>query len=145
MSLPTLSGTGRLTGDPELRFSPSGTAVCKLNLAFNSRRRNQAGEWEDGDTFFVGAVAFKQLAENVAESLVKGNEITVLGRLKTEQWTDRDGNKRSAPSLLIDSIGPSLAYATAKVNKMQRSTTSGSRGTTTTDDPWATGVDEPPF
>jgi single-strand DNA-binding protein len=158
MSLPTLSGTARLTGDPELRFSPSGVAVCKFNLAFNARRKNEStGQWEDGDVFYVNAVTFKQLAENAAETCTKGMEVVVTGRVKTEQWEDRDGNKRSAPSLLVDSIGPSITFATAKVQKMDRSNSGGqARRQQPADDPWATATpagkssgggfdDEPPF
>jgi single-strand DNA-binding protein len=159
MSLPTLSGTARLTADPELRFAPSGVAVAKMNLAFNARRKNEStGQWEDGDTFFVEAVAFKQLAENIAESFIRGMEVVVTGRLKTDQWNDKQtGEKRSKPSLLIDSIGPSIAFATAKVQKMDRSNSSGqTRRQQPADDPWATATpagnssssgfdDEPPF
>jgi single-strand DNA-binding protein len=139
MSLPTISGTARLTGEPELRFAPSGTAVCKFNLAFNSRRKDEAGNWVDGDTFFVNAVAFKQLAENAAESLTKGTEVVVTGRLKTEQWQDKQtGDKRSAPSLLVDSIGPSIAFATAKVQKAAR--TNGGGQPRQDDDQWASAT-----
>lgn len=155
MSLPTLSGTGRLTADPELRFAPNGTAVCKLNIAFNARRKNQqTGEWEDGDVFYINATAFKQLAENIAECLTKGMEVVVTGRLKTDQWETREGEKRSAPSLLIDSVGPSIAYATAKVQKLDRSSGGGGARRASADDPWATAApaasgstfdDEPPF
>ncbi|MER7278366.1 single-stranded DNA-binding protein [Dactylosporangium sp. NPDC000244] len=162
MSLPTLSGVARLTDDPALRFAPSGTAVCKVRLAFNSRKRDDAGNWSDGDSFYVDGVLFKQAAEHAAESLSRGTEVVVTGRLKTEQWEDKNGGgKRSAPSLLIDSIGPSLAFATAKVEKMQRSgaQSSGKGGGSGfgggNDDPWANSApaggkqssfdDEPPF
>jgi single-strand DNA-binding protein len=143
MTLPILSGTGRLTADPELRFAPSGVAVLTLNLAFNSRRKNQAGEWEDGDVFYVRGTAFKQLAENAAETLTRGMEVNVSGRLKTEQWQDKQtGEKRSAVALLVDSIGPNLAYATAKVNKVTRE--SGRSGTPApADDPWGAAPPAP--
>lgn len=140
MSLPNLSGVGRLTADPTLRFAASGTAVVEVSLAFNSRKRDQAGNWVDGDTFYVRGKAFKQLAENVAETLVKGMEVNVSGRLLTEQWQDKNsGEKRSATGLLIDSIGPNLAYATAAVTKTSNG--GGSRASEATqsapaDDPW---------
>lgn len=158
--LPTISGVGRLTQDPELRFAPSGVAVLTVNLAFNSRKLNrQTNEWEDSDVFFVRGTAFKQLAENAAESLVKGVEVHVSGRLKTEQWEDKNGGgKRSATALLLDSIGPNLSYATAKVTKANRSSegggsfgSSGSGGGAPVDDPWGSTsgpVDQdssPPF
>lgn len=122
MALPTLQGIGRCTADPELRFTPSGTAVCSMQLAFNSRRKNpQTGEWEDGDVLFIRGTLFRQEAENAAETYARGMEVVVTGRVKLDQWEDREtGQKRSAPSLLIDSIGPSTKYATAKVNKVDR-------------------------
>jgi len=138
MSLPTLSGTGRLTADPELRFAPSGTAVCKVNLAFNSRRRNDRGEWEDADVLFVSGTVFKEVAENVAESLRKGDEVVVSGRLKTRSYETKEGEKRSVTELVIDSIGPSLRFAQAKVQKMGRSSSGGAPAPS--GDPWASAV-----
>lgn len=158
MPLPTLSGTARLTQDPELRFAPSGTAVCKLNMAFNSRKKNDAtGQWEDDAVFFITGTLFKQAAENAAESLTKGTEVVVTGRVKTRQY-EKDGEKRSTVELLIDSVGPSLAWVQVKVQKMERSSQGG--GGYGADDPWATSSpnrpstdaqrsggfeDEPPF
>jgi single-strand DNA-binding protein len=121
MSLPTMTGTGRLTEDPDIRFSPNGTAVCKVNLAFNSRKRDDAGNWVDGDVFYVRGTAFKQLAENMGESLSRGDEVQVSGRLRTEKWQDKQtGENRSAVTLLIDSVGTSLAWATARPAKVER-------------------------
>lgn len=154
MSLPNLSGVGRLVEDPQLRFAQSGTAVCSVNLAFNSRRQNpQTREWEDGDSFFVRATAFKELAESMAESLTRGCEVVVSGRLKLDRWEDKEGAKRSAPSLLIDAIGPNLRYATADVRKADRSGGFGGGKSAPADDPWGSApsagsgsfADEPPF
>lgn len=118
MALPTLSGVARLVDDPELSFTQSGTAVAKMRLAFNSRRRNDRGEWEDADVFWVKATVWRQLAENVAESLAKGMEVVVTGEIRTESWEDRQsGEKRQAPALLLRSIGPNLSFATASVTK----------------------------
>lgn len=151
MALASMSGTGRLTADPELRFAPSGTAVATVNLAFNARRLNKdTQEWEDGDVFFVRGTAFKQLAENIAETLAKGVEVHVSGRLKTEQWEDKNGGgKRSATALIIESIGPNLAYATAAVNKVRRDNAGAPAGSGA--DPYAqpggdvATDDSPPF
>lgn len=156
--LPTISGVGRLTQEPSLRYSPSGMAVCELNIAFNSRKFDKdRQEWVDGDVFFVRATAFKQLAENAGECLEKGMEVHVSGRLKTEQWEDKNGGgKRSAAALLLDSVGPNLAYATASVRKVSRDGSQGTAGRSggaaaPVDDPWgaASGpVDQdsqPPF
>ena len=158
MSLPNMNGVGRLTQDPEMRFTPNGVGILTVNLAFNSRRLNkQTQEWEDGDVFYVRGTAFKQLAENAVESLTRGMEVQVTGRMKTDQWEDKKtGEKRSAPSLLIDSIGPNLAYATAKVNKVSRDSAGAPRSSGTSggqDDPWGSAApasaaaddSEPPF
>lgn len=145
MSLPTLTGTGRLTEDPSLRFTPSGKAVAKVRLAFNSRRKNQqTQEWEDGDVFFVDGTAWERDAENIAESLTKGTEVIVSGRLKQRQY-EKDGEKRYAIELLIDSIGPSLKFATAAVTKASREGSGGgsSRSSAPAASAWAD--DEPPF
>lgn len=164
MSLPTISGTARLTAAPELKFAASGTAVCRINLAFNSRKKQDDGTWIDDKTFFVTGVLFKQAAESVAETLDKGHEVVVTGRLCTEQWESKTGEKRSAPSLLIDSIGPAVNnIQTARVSKLDR-TNGGQTGSgfgsqrqqaPAGGDPWASttaptrnggGFDEqPPF
>lgn len=155
MALPMMSGTGRLTNDVELRFAASGTAVATIQIAFNARRFDKDQQtWVDGDVFYIRATAFKQLAESAAETLSKGDEVVVAGRLKTEQWEDRNGGgKRSAPALLLDSIGPNLALQTAKVNRVSRDGGSGGYGggqqqSTPADDPWgaAPASDQtPPF
>ncbi|SCL12810.1 single-stranded DNA-binding protein [Micromonospora inyonensis] len=155
MSLPVISGVARLTDDPELRYAASGTAVCKLRLAFNSRKKNDStGQWEDGDTFFVDGTVFNQEAEHAAESLQRGLEVVVTGRLKTRRYETKEGEKRSVVELMVDGIGPALKFATATVNKMQRSGGStGTRPAPAADDPWATAPpagrnsrdDIPPF
>lgn len=118
--LPTLTGTGRLTYDPELKISQNGVPVCTISLAFNSRRLNkQTQQWEDGDVYFVRGIAFNQLAENITETLTKGMEVNVTGTVRTERW-EKDGVKHEMTKLIIDSIGPNLAYATARVAKAER-------------------------
>ncbi|MEH0428807.1 single-stranded DNA-binding protein [Streptomyces stelliscabiei] len=161
--LPTLTGVGRLTADPELRFTQAGKAVASIALAFNSRRLNQqTQQWEDGDTFFVRGSVWERLAENATESLAKGMEVIVTGELRTESW-EKDGQKYERPALLIRSIAPNLAYAVAKVSKDAASQQNGGgqqrppqnqqrpqgqqqyRQGPPQDDPWATGPNEPPF
>ena len=108
MSLPTLTGTGRVIAEPELRFSAAGNAVARVRLAFNSRKKDpNSGEWVDDATFFVRGTAFGAMAEAIAETLTKGQEIVVTGRMRTDSW-EKDGEKRSEAALLIDSIGPNL-------------------------------------
>jgi single-strand DNA-binding protein len=143
MSLPTVTGVGRLIDAPELRFSASGGAVLKVRLAFNSRKRDESGQWVDDASFFVTGTLFGRAAENAAESLDRAMEVVVTGRLKTESWETRDGEKRSGPSLLIDSIGPSLRYATAKVTKAsgggkaEYQQARQAQGQSSAGDPWA--------
>lgn len=148
MSLPTLSGVGRLTDDVTLRWTASGKAVATIPLAFNSRKRDpQTSEWVDGDVFFVRGTAFNALAEHAMDSLRKGDEVVVSGRVKTERWQDKQtGENRSATSLLVDSIGPSLAWATAAPQKVERSGgqySDGSRVRPTGPVVAANGVDDP--
>ncbi|MEU8101686.1 single-stranded DNA-binding protein [Streptomyces rubiginosohelvolus] len=151
MSLPTMHGTARLIDDPELRFGAgSGKAVVRVRLAFNSRKKDKVtNEWVDGDTFFVDGKAFDQAAEHIAESLTRGMEVVVSGRLRTEKWESGQGEKRSAPALLIDAIGPSLARATAVVTKApsagggqgqgreEYARARAQQGAVSAEDPWA--------
>lgn len=128
MALPTLTGVGRLTNDPELRFTPSSKAVASIPLAFNSRRLNQqTQQWEDGDVLYVRGTAWERLAENAAETLEKGMEVIVTGELRTESW-EKDGQKHERTALLIRSIAPSLAFATAKVTKVTSGQNGGQQG-----------------
>ncbi|MER7433165.1 single-stranded DNA-binding protein [Pseudonocardia alni] len=144
MSLPNLSGTGRLTADPEIRYSGSGKAVATLSLAFNARKRDDSGNWVDGDTFYIRGTAFGRLAENAAESFRKGHEVVVSGRLKTDQWDDKNGGgKRSAPSLLLDSVGGSCGLDTVTVNRAERSGGFGDRRPAGTDQIQTGGADDP--
>jgi single-strand DNA-binding protein len=115
----TITLNGRLTGDAELRFSPSGVAVAALTIVTSRRVKDQAtGEWSDADTTYWDCKAFKQLAENLVESLQKGMEVVAVGRVVQESWEDKQtGQKRSKMSVRLDAIGPSLRSATAKVTK----------------------------
>ncbi|MBL1108019.1 single-stranded DNA-binding protein [Streptomyces sp. 5-8] len=166
--LPTMTGVGRLTADPELRFTQSQKAVASVSLAFNSRRLNkQTNQWEDGDVFYIRGTAWERLAENVAETLAKGMEVIVTGEIRTECW-EKDGVKHERPALLIRSIAPNLAYAVAQVSKDAASQQNGQHGGQHTarpqqgqaqrsrpssppqDDPWAVDQangysNEPPF
>lgn len=113
---------GNLTTDPELRFTPSGSAVANFTIASTPRTFDrQANEWKDGDTLFLRASLWRDAAENVAESLVKGMRVIVSGRLKPRSYETKEGEKRSVIELEVDEIGPSLRYAQAKVSRVQRS------------------------
>lgn len=115
----TMTLTGRLTAPPELRFSASGVAVAAFTIVTSRRVKDQnSGEWSDADTTYWDCKAFKQLAENICESLDKGVEVIAVGRAVQESWEDKQtGAKRSKIAVRIDSIGPSLRGATAKVSK----------------------------
>jgi single-strand DNA-binding protein len=124
---PIITVVGNVTGDPELRFTPSGAAVANFTVASTPRTFNkQTNEWVDGETLFMRCSVWRDAAENVAESITKGTRVVVQGRLKQNSYTDKDGNNRTSIDLDVDEVGPSLRYATAKVTKTQR--TQGQQG-----------------
>lgn len=112
---------GNITDDPELRFTPSGAPVANFTVAVNRRFRNQDGTWNDKLDGFFRCNCWRDMAENVAESLQKGTRVVVVGRLQQRSWEDQEGNKRSAFEIQVDEVGPSLRWATAKIEKTQRS------------------------
>ena len=108
---------GNITRDPELRFTPSGTAVVNFGLAVNRNVQNKkSGEWESEADFFNVTAWFK-LAENCAESLTKGDRVLVSGRLSQDSWEDKDGQKRSAVKIVANVIAPSLEFASCKLER----------------------------
>lgn len=100
--------TGNLAGDPELKFTPSGDAVANFTVCDTPRRFNkQTNEWEDaGDTLFLRCAIWREHAEWAAETLTKGQRVTVTGRIKQRDWQDNDGNKRTSVECDADSIAP---------------------------------------
>lgn len=111
---------GNLTADPELRFTPSGKAVANFTVANTPRTFDkQRGEYVDGEPMFLRCSAWKQLAENVAETLAKGNRVIVQGKLKSRSFEDKEGNKRTVFEVDVLEVGPSLKFATATVQKTQ--------------------------
>ncbi|MEV0294356.1 single-stranded DNA-binding protein [Nocardia sp. NPDC050710] len=112
---------GNLTADPELRFTPAGAAVANFTVASTPRvfDRN-SNEWKDGEALFLRCNIWREAAENVAESLTRGARVIVSGRLKQRSYETREGEKRTVVELEVDEVGPSLRYATAKVNKANR-------------------------
>jgi single-strand DNA-binding protein len=152
---------GNLTGDPELRFTPSGAAVASFTVASTPRTLDKAtNEWKDGEALFLRCSIWRQAAENVAESLQKGMRVVVQGRLKQRSYETKEGEKRTSYELDVEEVGPSLKYATAKVNKTTRGGGGGGFGGAPSgppaDDPWASQPasgggggggwsDEPPF
>lgn len=113
---------GNLTDDPELKFTPSGAAVANFTVASTPRTFDrQTNEWKDGDALFIRCAAWRQLAENVAESLQKGQRVVVTGALRVRNYERQDGSRGTSVEMNVDEIGPSLRYATAKVTKANRS------------------------
>ncbi|WP_319428804.1 single-stranded DNA-binding protein [Mycobacterium sp. RTGN5] len=171
----TITVVGNLTADPELRFTPSGAAVANFTVASTPRIFDrQSSEWKDGEALFLRCNIWREAAENVAESLTRGSRVIVTGRLKQRSFETREGEKRTVYEVEVDEIGPSLKYATAKVNKASRSGGGGggfgggsggggggggsrpaaAASDAPADDPWgsapasgsfAGGDDEPPF
>jgi single-strand DNA-binding protein len=146
---------GNLTADPELRFTPAGAAVANFTVASTPRTYDkQKQEWVDGDALFLRCNIWREAAENVAESLTRGARVIVSGRLKQRSFETREGEKRTIVELEVDEIGPSLKYASAKVNKTGRSGGGGGQHRQSDDaaNPWdgnqSSSVaqdDEPPF
>jgi single-strand DNA-binding protein len=131
----SITAVGNLTDVPELRFTPTGTAVCAFTVAVNPKTYNgESGKWEDaGAASFLRVQCWKDLAENVAGSLAKGDRVIVSGRIRQEKWEDKaTSEKRSDWKMTADSVGPDLAFATAKVSKTVRANGTGP------DDPWTT-------
>jgi single-strand DNA-binding protein len=111
---------GNLTDDPELRFTPQGVAVANFRIAVNQRFKDQQGNWQDGETSYFRVNCWRQLAENVAETLTRGARAIITGRLKYREWETQEGEKRSVVEIEAEEVGPSLKFATAKVEKVSR-------------------------
>ncbi|WP_432541500.1 single-stranded DNA-binding protein [Kineococcus sp. SYSU DK002] len=120
---------GNLTNDPELRFTPSGAAVANFTVASTPRTFDrQSNEWKDGETLFMRCAIWREAAENVAESLTRGSRVIVTGRLQSRTFDTKEGEKRTVIEMQVDEVGPSLRYATAKVNKTSRGGSGGGGG-----------------
>lgn len=165
---------GNLVADPELRFSAAGQPWATFRVASTPRIRDTAtGEWKNGDSLFLTCKVWRQMAENVAESLQRGMRVIVTGRLKQRNYETKEGENRTVYEIEVDDIGPSLLLASAKVNRANRSGGEGgfgggnsngnnrgggsysgqssSGGGSRNEDPWASDAsgggysDEPPF
>jgi single-strand DNA-binding protein len=113
---------GNLADDPQVRFTPSGKQITEITVLVNQRRQNGDGGWVDGEPTRHVVRAFKALADNVAESLSKGDRVVVHGTITTEVWTDREsGDRRTAQRVLAEIVAPSLRWATTGVIKTTRS------------------------
>jgi single-strand DNA-binding protein len=138
----TVTVIGNLTGDPELRYTPAGAAMAKFSVASTPRLFDKgSGEYRDGEPLFMPCTAWRDLAEHLAESLTKGARVVVVGRLRLSRWETPEGEKRSMMQLDVDEVGPSLRFATAKVQKLTRSRGGdGFLPADVPDDGWASAV-----
>ncbi|MCY0959625.1 single-stranded DNA-binding protein [Streptomyces sp. H27-H5] len=157
----TITMTGNVVADPELRFTPGGAAVANFRMANTPRKFNrQSNEWEDGEPLFLGVAVWRQQAEHVAESIKRGDRVIVVGRLTQRQYEATDGSKRSSYEIQAEEVAPSLLRATAAVTKATGNAQGGQQpaqqaygqqqhqgyGQQAQGDPWATqGGNEPPF
>jgi single-strand DNA-binding protein len=117
----TITVIGNLTSDPELRFTPSGSAVANFTIASTPRSFDRnSNEWKDGETLFLRASVWREAAENVAESLTKGTRVVAQGRLKSRSYETKEGEKRTVIEFEVDEIGPSLTYSVAKVTRKEK-------------------------
>jgi single-strand DNA-binding protein len=147
----TITVVGNLTGDPEMRFLNTGVGVASFTVASTPRQLDKtSGEWKDGTPTFLDCKVWREAAENVVSSLARGSRVIVSGRLRQENWEDKQsGQKRSKLVLDVDEIGPSLRYATANVQKATRSSGNGQQRQGGQqqgggfDDPWATQGAQP--
>lgn len=113
---------GNLTADPELRFTPSGSAVANFTIASTPRTFDrQANEWKDDEALFMRCSVWREAAENAAETLTKGMRVIAQGRLRARSYDTKEGDRRTVMELEVDEIGPSLRFASATVTRTQRS------------------------
>ncbi len=119
----TVTVVGNVTRDPELRFSQAGMAIATFGLAWNRRRQDQ-----DDEVSFFDVTCFRQLAENVAESIRKGSRVVIYGTLQQRSWQTDSGDRRSKVEILADDVAPSLRWATAEVVRNERSSGGGDYG-----------------
>ncbi|MFM5952325.1 MAG: single-stranded DNA-binding protein [Micrococcales bacterium] len=158
----TVTIVGNLADDPELRYTQGGVAVVSVRVGSTPRTFNrQTNAWDDGETVWVRCTAWRELAENVAQTLTKGSRVIVTGRLKAPSaYQSAQGEARASLELDIDEIGPSLRYATASVTRRAREAGEGATPWGNTDsapaakapavDGWANpgapaGADDTPF
>ena len=150
MNETTLTITGNLVDDPELRFTPIRAASSQVPHRIDPRFYDKAsGEWKDGDSLFLTVNVWRQAAENVAESMTRGTRAIVTGRLRQRSYETKEGEKRTVYEIEADEVGVSLRNASAKVTRATRASSGNGEQRQDQGDPWAgkdSGYsDEPPF
>jgi len=151
---PIMTVVGNLTADPELRFTPSGSPVVNFTVA-STPRKKQGEEWVDGEPLFLRCTAWRDMAENIAESFEKGQRVIVHGRFTVQTYEARDGGQRSSNCLDVDEIGHSVRFGSSRFTRGARNPQSSAGGESrressrqaVSDDPWASSApyEEPPF
>lgn len=136
MNEPETTIVGNIGGDPELWFTPTGTPVCKFSVAQTPRTKQADGTWKDGDPVWFNCTAWRDLGENIAESLTRGMRVIVKGRFVLREYETKEGAKGKSLDLEVDAIGPELRWATAKVSKAAKSSGGGGAPSSAADDPW---------
>lgn len=125
--------TGNLGDDPELRFTPTGVPVARMSVGVSDRIQDkQSGEWRDGETSWFTVIAWRQMGEHCAETLLRGNRVIVTGPMKSRTWETPEGEKRTSWEITATDIGPSLRFASATIKRTVRN-----RPTAPDDDMWA--------
>lgn len=120
---------GNLTADPELRFTPSGSAVSNFTIASTPRTFDKnTNSWVDGEPLFIRCSVWREAAENVANTLQKGMRVIAQGRLSMRNYDTKEGQKRTVTEMEVDEIGPSLRFATAVVTRAQGGNGGGQQG-----------------
>jgi single-strand DNA-binding protein len=116
----SITVTGNLTRDPELRYTPSGIATATLGVAVNRRWQDQTTrQWQEAVSFF-DVVLWRDLAENACESLGKGDRVIVTGRLEQQTWETPEGERRYRVLIVAEEIGPSLRWAVTRAERISR-------------------------
>lgn len=151
---PTTTIIGNLVNDPELRYTPSGKPVANFRIATTPRQFDkESGKYIDGQPLFITCNIWGTPAENLTNSLHKGDRIITTGTLNQRTWEDNNGSKRTTFELEADEVGPSLRFATTQVTKTTRGSSNTQQQRTTprpqANDPWTTtptnNNEEPPF
>lgn len=139
---------GRLTHDPEIKFGATGTSILKARVVTSGRKKVN-DEWQDVDTTYWDVTAFRDLANNAAESLSKGDPVIVIGKIKSRSWETPEGEKRTAMEIIADSLGLNLEKATAKVSRISRQAPAADPGAAAyakaKEDIWSRPNEEMPF
>lgn len=138
--------TGTLGADPELKFTSTGAAIVNLRVVTDVSYKDDSGKWQKKDTSWWRVTAWRQLAENTAETLAKGDKVIIVGKIKQREYEANDGEKKSVVEIEASNIGPDLSKYAANISRVQRDKPAAGFN----DDPWATPAvlttdSEPPF